>query len=73
MPNAIGLARKAEQLEPTRAGYHVLSGKILVRMGKPHEAADFAQFVAQRWPGPNHNEAVELWNSIPQEQRPAGV
>jgi tetratricopeptide (TPR) repeat protein len=73
MPNAIGLARKAEQLEPTRAGYHVLSGKILVRMGKPHEAADFAQFVAQRWPGPNHNEAVELWNSIPQDQRPAGV
>jgi tetratricopeptide (TPR) repeat protein len=73
MANAIGLARKAERLEPTRSGYHVFSGKILLRMGKPHEAAEFAQFVAEGWSGPNHNEAVELWNSIPPEQRAAGV
>lgn len=69
---AFALSRKAEQLEPTRAGYHVLSGQILLRLGKGKEAATFAHFVAGRWPGADHDEAVELWNSIPPEQRPEG-
>jgi Tfp pilus assembly protein PilF len=69
---ALGVSRKAEQLEPTRAGYHILSGQILRRLGRGKEAATFARFVAERWPGPDHDEAVELWNAIPAEQRPAG-
>ena len=72
-PNAFGLARKAEQLEPTRAGYHLLSGRILLRMGKGAEAAAFARFVAERWRGPDHDEALELWNAIPAAELPAGV
>jgi hypothetical protein len=72
LKTAFGLSRKAEQLEPTRAGYHVQSGQILLRMGKGTEAAGFARFVAQRWPGADHDEAVELWNAIPADQRPAG-
>ena len=69
---AFALSRKAEQLEPALAGYHVQSGQILLRMGRGPEAASFAKFVAQRWPGSDHDEAVELWNAIPAEQRPAG-
>jgi Tfp pilus assembly protein PilF len=69
---AFGLSRKAEQLDPSLAGYHVLSGKILLRLGKGADAASFAKFVAQRWVGADHNEAVELWNAIPADQRPAG-
>jgi tetratricopeptide (TPR) repeat protein len=64
-------ARKAEQLEPTRAGYHLLSGEILLRMKREKEAAEFARFVAERWHGPDHNEAVALWNRIPAASRPA--
>jgi Tfp pilus assembly protein PilF len=72
LQNALALSRKAEQLEPALAGYHVQSGQILLRMGKVPEAASFARFVAQRWPGSDHDEAVELWNAIPAGQRPAG-
>jgi hypothetical protein len=72
LADALGVSRKAEQLEPSRAGYHVLTGQILLRMGKGRDAADFAKYVADRWSGADHNEAVELWNSVPAEQRPAG-
>ncbi len=72
LASALAVARKAEELEPSRAGYHLLTGQILRRMGKGADAAVSAQFVADRWFGPDHNEAVELWNSVPTEQRPAG-
>jgi Tfp pilus assembly protein PilF len=68
---ALVQARKAEQLEPTRAGYHLLSGEILLRMKHEKEAAESAQYVAERWHGPDHNEAVALWNRIPVASRPA--
>lgn len=70
--SAVLLSRKAEEMEPSLAGYHLLSGQILRRMGKGSDAADAAKFVADRWVGPDHNEAVELWNSVPTDQRPAG-
>ena len=75
---AYQLSRKAEQLEPTRAGYHLQSGQFLLHMGKGADAAVFAKYVADRWPGPDHDEAVELWDAIPADQRsvagsPAGV
>jgi hypothetical protein len=72
LASALAVTRKAEELEPSRAGYHLLTGQILRRMGKGADAAVSAQFVADRWFGPDHNEAVELWNSVPTEQRPAG-
>jgi hypothetical protein len=68
---ALVAARKAEQLEPTRAGYHLLSGEILLRMKREQEAAESARYVAERWHGPDHNEAVALWNRIPTASRPA--
>ncbi len=70
--SALGLSRRAEELEPWRAGYHLLTGQILLRMGKDAEAADFAKYVAKHWYGPDHDEAVDLWDSIPAAQRPAG-
>jgi tetratricopeptide (TPR) repeat protein len=68
---ALASSRKAEQLEPSRAGYHLLSGEILLRMKREKEAADSARYVAERWHGPDHNEAVALWNRIPAASRPA--
>jgi tetratricopeptide (TPR) repeat protein len=70
--NALAVSRKAEELEPSRAGYHLLSGKILLQMGKGAEAANAAKFVADRWQGPDHNEAMELWSRVPANQRPSG-
>jgi tetratricopeptide (TPR) repeat protein len=72
LPSALAVSRRAEDLEPSRAGYHLLTGQILRRMGKGAEAADTAIYVADRWFGPDHDEAVELWNSVPADQRPAG-
>jgi Tfp pilus assembly protein PilF len=68
---ALVAARKAEQLEPSRAGYHLLNGEILLRMKREKEAAESARYVAERWHGPDHNEAVALWNRIPAASRPA--
>jgi len=70
---ALGLSRRAEQLEPTRSGYHTMSGQILLRLGRGSEAAAFARFVADRWFGSDHDEAVELWNAIPAAQRGDGT
>jgi hypothetical protein len=63
--NALVMARKAEGLEPARAGYHLLTGRILLELGREEEAAKLAAFVAERWRGPDHDEALELWNQIP--------
>src|SRR5579859_2677788 len=52
-----GMARRAEQLEPARAGYHLLSGRILQLMGRGAEASGFARFVASRWQGPDHGRS----------------
>lgn len=67
---ALTASRKAEQYEPSRAGYHLQSGQILLRMERSSDAATFAKFVADRWFGPDHNEAVELWDAVPPDQRP---
>jgi hypothetical protein len=40
-------------------------------MGKSSDAAGSAKYVADRWFGPDHDEAAELWNSVPPAQRPA--
>jgi tetratricopeptide (TPR) repeat protein len=68
---ALVQARKAEQLEPSRAGYHLLSGEMLLRMKREKDAAETARYVAERWHGPDHNEAVALWNLIPAASKPA--
>lgn len=72
LSSALVMSRKAEELEPSLAGYHLLSGNILERMGKGGDAAGAAKFVADRWFGSDHNEAVELWNSVPAAQRSQG-
>jgi tetratricopeptide (TPR) repeat protein len=69
LTNALTMARRAEGLEPTRAGYHLLSGRILLKLGREEEAARQASFVAERWKGPDHDEAVELLNQVPAEKR----
>ncbi len=63
--SALAVSRRAEKLEPTRAGYHILSARILNKLGRDTEAASFARDVAKRWQGPDHNEAVEVWNQLP--------
>ncbi|HJT70411.1 MAG TPA: hypothetical protein VJ731_09450 [Terriglobales bacterium] len=66
---ALGLSRKAEQLEPFRAGYHILTGRIMLRMNHPADAATEAAYVASRWGAPDRDEALELWNRVPAAQR----
>jgi Tfp pilus assembly protein PilF len=67
---AFSYSRKAEVLEPFRAGYRLQTGQILLRAGQNTDAAKFAKFVADRWYGPDHNEAWELWARVPEAQRP---
>src|SRR6266850_1573420 len=66
---ALALARTAEKMEPSRAGYHLLTGQILLRLGHPAEAAANAAYVASRWESVDHDEAMELWNRVPPAQR----
>jgi tetratricopeptide (TPR) repeat protein len=66
--NALNQARKAEELEPSRAGYHLLAGKLLLALGRNDDAAKQATFVAERWRGPDHDEAIELLNALPGEK-----
>ncbi len=73
LPLAYGTSRRAEELEPSRAEYHLLTGQILHRMGRDVEAAGNAEYVAKLWHGPDHDEAVDLWNSIPAKQKPSGA
>ncbi len=69
---ALAVARRAEQLEPSRAGYHIFSARIMQRMGHQLDAATIARYVAERWTGPDHDEAVEVWSSVPEDQRTGG-
>ncbi len=66
---ALQMALKAEGSEPFRAGYRLLTGRILVAMGRYADASARAAFVAARWNGADHDEALELWNSIPEGSR----
>jgi len=68
---ALGLALRAEKLEPWRAGYHLLTGQILLRLDRAAEAASYAAYVADRWTSPDRDEAMELWNLVPVAKRPA--
>jgi tetratricopeptide (TPR) repeat protein len=65
-------ARKAEMLEPSRAGYHILTGRILLQGQQPAIAADYSRYVAAHWFGPDHNEAVDLWEAVPPARRGDG-
>jgi hypothetical protein len=62
----------AEKLEPWRAEYHLLTGHILLQNHQPAMAAAYARQVATRWPGSDHDEAVDLWNQVPPAMRGDG-
>jgi tetratricopeptide (TPR) repeat protein len=65
-------ALSAEKLEPWRAEYHLLTGRILLQGHQPAIAATFARQVADRWPGSDHDEAVDLWSQVPPASRGDG-
>ena len=65
-------ALAAEKLEPWRAGYHLLTANILLQGNQPKVAENYARTVAARWPGADHNEAVDLWNRVPPAARSDG-
>jgi tetratricopeptide (TPR) repeat protein len=71
LSRALALARTAEKIQPGLAGYHLLTGEILLRAGHPVEAAAHAVYVANRWSGVDHDQAMELWNRVPPARRPA--
>lgn len=70
--SAYNNALAAEKLEPWRAGYHLLVGHILLQGHQPKIAESYARTVAARWPGTDHDEAVDLWNQLPPDARGDG-
>ncbi len=62
----------AEKLEPWRAEYRLMSAHILLQGHQPALAATYTRQVAERWPGSDHDEAVDLWNRIPPSFRGDG-
>lgn len=66
----LAAANRAAQLEPTRAGYALLAANLMLQMGRPKDAASVAKYVADRWQGADHDEAIELWNRVPEQERP---
>lgn len=73
MSDAYKLAHTAENLAPWRAGYHLLSGYILLQGRLPKVAANYATTVAAQWPGSDHDEAVDLWGLMPASARGDGT
>ena len=69
LPKALTMSMKAEELAPHLAGYHLLSGEILRRMGDPGDASAYASYVAERWKGVDRDEALELWERVPAKFR----
>jgi len=65
-------ALEAEKLEPWRAEYHLLTARILLQGRQPAVAATYARQVADRWPGSDHDEAVDVWNLVPAASRVDG-
>jgi tetratricopeptide (TPR) repeat protein len=72
MNKAYQSALEAEKLEPWRAGYHLLTGYILLQGHQPKVAEGYARMVATRWYGSDHDEAVDLWNMLPPDTRGEG-
>lgn len=70
LDSALKISRRAEEIEPSLAGYHILTGEILRRMGNTADAGAYAKFVVEHWIGPDHDEALELWNRLPAGERP---
>ena len=73
MQQAYADAQKAEALEPWRAGYHLVTAGILLQGNQPKFAANYSRYVAEHWFGPDHNEAVELWQTVPAAMREPGT
>jgi tetratricopeptide (TPR) repeat protein len=72
MQQAYKDSHHAEELEPWRAGYHIVTGNILLHGNQPTLAATSARYVADHWFGPDHNEAVDLWEAVPAAKRDEG-
>ena len=72
MNDAYKDAVTAQKLAPWRAGYRLLIGYILAQGHQPEIAATYARTVATRWPGSDHDEAVDLWTLLPTGSRGDG-
>jgi tetratricopeptide (TPR) repeat protein len=69
LESAVPFAIKAQQLWPSKAGYHLFIGSILHRLGRDNETAAIARYVAERWQGISHEQAVDLWQKLPADTR----
>lgn len=72
MQPAYNDAHRAEILEPRRAGYRLLTGRILLSGNQPAVAATYARYVAEHWLQGDHNEAIDLWQDVPVDKRGEG-
>lgn len=69
LKKAAAAASKASQLQPSRAGYELMLANLLLQMGRAKDAGSITRYIADRWAGPDHDEAVEIWTKVPQDQR----
>jgi Tfp pilus assembly protein PilF len=65
LQGAFVMAQRAEALEPHRAGYHLLVARIQIAANYSVGALKEISFVAERWRGPDRDEAIELWHQVP--------
>lgn len=65
LDGAFIMAQRAEELEPHRAGYHLLTARIQIAANYAPKALKEVSFVADRWRGPDRDEALEIWHKIP--------
>ncbi|HEX3119451.1 MAG TPA: hypothetical protein VHP80_10185, partial [Candidatus Acidoferrum sp.] len=65
LQGAFVMAQRAEALEPHRAGYHLLVARIQIAANYSVGALKEISFVADRWRGPDRDEAIELWHQVP--------
>src|SRR5262249_50407417 len=71
LEGALVMAQRAETLEPHRAGYHLLAARILIASNYSVGALKEISFVADRWRGPDRDEAIELWHQVPGTAAPS--
>ena len=69
---ALAYALRARTLAPSRAGYHTFVAQILHALGRDTEAASMVKDISERWIEIDRDEAIHLWDSLPQSVR-AGV
>lgn len=73
LPDALIMMKRAQDSEPNRIGYHLLTARILLAMNRNEEAVPELLFVASRANDISRNEALDLLSNLPDVKAPPGA